>query len=764
MRSIIVAALIGAGAIQGAGQAAAEDDPYLWLEDRTGAQALEWAKTESERTRETITSDPRFADYYTKSLKLHEADDIIPYTYKQGAFLYNFWQDARNPLGLLRRTTPASYKTAAPEWETVLDVDALSAAEGLNWVYSYMDCLDPDYRICMVHMSPDGGDASVIREFDLKTKKFVEGGFKLPVSKSGFSFVDADTALVASTFGDGEETTSGYPRVVKRWKRGQPFEDAETIFEGEAEDLSVSGYVITDTGGGRDYTILDRSIDFYSGERFELKADGTRAQLPLPGEIETWLLFDGQLVFTMSVDWQAPDGATLAAGGVYAFDFARWSESGDAGKYATLVAPDPRRSISSLDITSRRLFVTVIEEVQGKVLAFRHGADGWGQPATIGLPANGTVSVADADWLGTSVSFTYSGLITPATLYWSDDEGDTLSPIKSMPARFDASKYVAEQFEATSKDGTQIPYFVARPKDQSGPVPALLYAYGGFQSSMLPWYSGLRGQLWLEQGNAWVLANIRGGGEFGPAWHQAALKEKRQNAFDDFAAVAQDVVARGITTAAQLGIQGGSNGGLLVGVSLTQRPELFGAAISEVPLLDMMRYTQLPPGASWIAEYGDPAIPEEAAFIRAYSPYQNVVAEKDYPKTLFMTSTADDRVHPGHARKMAAKMLAQGHDVLFHEYLEGGHGGSGDIRRQAEWYAMEYMFLQQALEGGEGHAGMAMMSDRAAPFAAVPASAEPSGDRCAVPTATVSAAGPRAAGLEARLASARDACDEPPAR
>lgn len=757
MRSIIVAALIGLGA----SQAAAEDDPYLWLEDRTGAPALEWVKAENARARGAITADPRFGGLYAKSLKLHEADDIIPYAYPMGDFVYNFWQDAKNPLGLLRRATLQSYKTERPEWEAVVDFDALSAAEGVNWVYGHIDCLHPDYRTCVISMSPDGGDASVVREFDLETKAFMADGFNLPVSKSGVTLVDRDTALVSSTFGPGEETASGYPRVVKRWKRGEPFEAAVTLYEAEADDMAAGAYAIDDMAAGQRHLLVNRQIDFYTAELLYLRPDDSLASVPMPPDAEKWVLFDGQLLFSPQSDWQAPDGSTLAAGGVHAFDFRFWTETGEAGLYTTLVEPAERVSIESFWPNANRLFVSMTENVEGKVVAFRHGPQGWGEPQALALPANGTISIDHADYHGSSVSFTFSGLITPPTLYWSDDDGDTLEPIKSLPARFDSAQFVAERFEATSKDGTRIPYFVARPKDLSGPVPTLLYAYGGFQSSMLPWYSGLRGQLWLEQGNAWVLANIRGGGEFGPAWHRAALKEKRQTAFDDFAAVAGDLVTRGLTTARQLGIQGGSNGGLLVGVSITQRPELFGAAISEVPLLDMMRYTLLPPGASWIAEYGDPTKPEEAAFIRAYSPYQNVEAGKAYPKTLFMTSTADDRVHPGHARKMAARMLEQGHDVLFHEYLEGGHGGSGDIRRQAEWAALEYMFLQQTLEGG-GIAQTADAADRTMPagIAAIP-SGVGAADRCAAADVrdVVPAAGPRSASLAAREAVARQICE-----
>jgi prolyl oligopeptidase len=421
--------------------------------------------------------------------------------------------------------------------------------------------------------------------------------------------------------------------------------------------------------------------------------------VPLPTDRLISTFFGNELVFSLRNQWTAPDGTVVKPGGLYSFNYQEWNETDRFGKVSVLLEPSPRVSISGVSSTARTLFVTLVDNVRGKVLAFSLD-DGVWTSRNVALPENGDVTISHTDYDGTSISFSFQDFLTPPSLIWSDTDGSRLETLKSLTPRFDASRFVAEQFEATSRDGTKVPYFVVRPKDQNAPAPTLLYGYGGFEVSMTPWYSGGRGKLWLDKGNVFVLANIRGGGEFGPEWHQAALKGKRQNAYDDFAAVAEDLIARKITTASQLGVQGGSNGGLLAGVMLTQRPDLFGAVISDVPLLDMLRYTELPPGASWIAEYGDPAIPEEAAWIAKYSPYQNVRKETVYPPALFTTSTADDRVHPGHARKMAALMQSLGHRALFFENTEGGHGGSGDIRTAAMTYAIQYLFLQRSLEGG----------------------------------------------------------------
>ncbi|RVD18462.1 prolyl oligopeptidase family serine peptidase [Mesorhizobium sp. M4B.F.Ca.ET.017.02.2.1] len=675
----------------------AAGDSFLWLEDRNGKGALDWVHAQNELTVAELQGDPGYQASFETALDLMTAEDNIPVGTAINGHVYNFWQDKTNVLGLWRRTTVASYKTDKPEWETIVDFDVLSAKEGIKWVFSGASRLYPDFNRCLVSMSPDGGDASEMREFDIAAKSFVEGGFRAPASKSGFSWLDEDTVIVSAAFEEDDKTQSGYPRVVKLWKRGTRLEDATLIFESEKQDLAAGGGVEID--GDRRHLFLARTIDFFSSHSFLRLASGENRRIPLPDDVTDTAIFQGQLVFGVRSPWTAPDGTHCLPDGLYSVDFERWIDTNTLGPVETVLAPAHRVSIAGLARTEQRLFINLMDNVRGKVVACDRTGEGWSLKP-VGLPENGNVGISHAEHFGASVSFSFTDFLTPSSIIWSDDDGETLQTVKAQPARFDASPFISEQFEARSSDGTMIPYFVVRRRDQGGPVPTLLYGYGGFEVPLLPGYAGVRGRLWLEKGNAYVQANIRGGGEFGPAWHQAALKGNRQKAFDDFAAVAADLVRRGLTTAAQLGIQGGSNGGLLTGTSLIQRPELFGAVIIDVPLLDMLRYTELPPGASWIAEYGDPAKPEEAAWLAAYSPYQHVKAGAAYPPVLLMTSTADDRVHPGHARKMAARLQEAGHGrTLFFEETEGGHGGRGDRRPQAAQTAMRYVFLQRALAG-----------------------------------------------------------------
>ncbi|TPM03127.1 MULTISPECIES: prolyl oligopeptidase family protein [unclassified Mesorhizobium] len=676
----------------------ATDDPFLWLEERTSKEALDWVHRQNEVTVGQLQGDPSYQASFETALDLMTAEDNIAVGSALNGYVYNFWQDKTNVLGLWRRTTVASYKTDRPDWETIIDFDQLAAKEGVKWVFGGANRLYPDFNRCLVSMSPDGGDASEMREFDIAAKSFVEDGFRAPASKSGFGWLDKDTVIVSAAFEEADKTESGYPRVVKLWTRGTDLEDATPIFEAQKEDLAVGAGLEFD--GEKRHLFLTRTLNFFASHSFLRLPSGENRRIPLPDDVTDTALFKDQMVFGVRTPWTAPDGTACRPDGLYSFDFAHWIETGSFGAIETLLAPAHRVSIAALARTQDHLFISLMDNVRGKVVACERREGAWSLKP-VALPENGTVGISHAEHFGASVSFSFTDFLTPSSIIWSDDNGETLATVKSQPSRFDASQLVSEQFEARSKDGTMIPYFVVRRRDQKGPVPTLLYGYGGFEVPLLPGYAGVRGRLWLEKGNAYVQACIRGGGEFGPAWHQAALKGNRQNAFDDFAAVAQDVVRRGIATAASLGIQRGSNGGLLTGVSLTQHPELFGAVIIEVPLLDMLRYTELPPGASWMAEYGDPSKPEDATWLAAYSPYQHVEAGA-YPPVLLTTSTADDRVHPGHARKMAARLQEAGHaGTLFFEETEGGHGGRGDHRPQAAQAAMKYVFLQRTL-GGKG--------------------------------------------------------------
>ncbi|MBX3577012.1 MAG: S9 family peptidase [Rhizobiaceae bacterium] len=689
------------------GSVSAADDPFIWLEERYGDRAIAWVNEQNTKTVDTFTADPRFESYFRTALDIFTAEDNIAYGYADGDLVYNFWQDAKNPLGIWRRTSVASYKTDAPEWETLLDVDRLGAAEGVKWVFYGAECNDAETQRCLISLSPDGGDAATVREWDMATRSFVADGFASPVSKSSMSWVGDDAVIVSSAYVEAEQTVSGYSRVVRIVKRGATYATSPVLYEGRRDDLAIRGYELD--GGADRYVMVSREIDFYTSELYLVGSDGTLIAAPMPTDAMMWILFKGQMVFSPRTPWTAPDGTLTRPGGLYAFDFRAWAADGTEPTFTTVREPVERVALSGLSATKDRLFVTLLDNVRGRVVALETGEGGWTSTPVV-LPDNGDVYINHTDYHGSTVSFSFQDFLTPPSILWSDDEGRTLETVKSLKPRFDASPYVSEQFEAVSADGTKVPYFVVRRKDQSAPVPALIYGYGGFETSMTPWYSSLRGKLWLEQGNVSVLANIRGGGEFGAEWHQAALQENRQRAYDDMAAIAEDLITRGITTAKQLAVQGGSNGGLLAGVMLTQRPDLFGAVISDVPLLDMLRYTELPPGASWIAEYGDPAIPEQAEFLAKYSPYQNVKADVDYPPALFTTSTADDRVHPGHARKMAALMQSLGHEAWFSENTEGGHGGNGDQGPQAFSYALQFIFLQRALEGEENHPATAERS------------------------------------------------------
>jgi prolyl oligopeptidase len=670
------------------------EDPWLWLEERAGGEALEWVRRQNKLSLAELATDPRYQGFFDTALELLTAEDRIAYGYALAGHVYNFWQDKANVLGLWRRAPVSSYKSARPEWETLVDFDALAAEQGTKWVFGGAVHCYPDFQRCLVYLSPDGGDASEAREFDIAAKRFVEDGYWSPSSKSTLTWLDADNVLVASAHDAANRTASGYPPVIKLWRRGTALDEAPVVYEIARDDLAVSASVTHD--GNREYCVIHHSLDFFRHRGFLRLPDGQVRQIPLPDDATHSLLFKGQLVFGVRIPWVAPDGTECRPNGLYSFDFECWIDTGSVGPLQIVLAPAERVAVAGTALTRDRFFAMLLDSVRSRVIAYHREGREW-RPQPVELPQNGNAFINHAETYGSSVSFNFTDFLTPPSVIWSDDDGATLKTVKSLPARFDAAKLVSEQFEAQSDDGTAVPYFVVRTGGQDGPAPALLHGYGGFRFPMLPSYSALRGKLWLEEGNVFVLAAIRGGGEFGPQWHQAALKENRQRGFDDFAAVARDLVARGITTPSQLGIQGGSNGGLLTGVSLTQRPELFGAVISEVPLLDMLRYTQLPPGASWAAEYGDPEKPEDAAFLTRYSPYQNVKPGRQYPPVLFMTSTADDRVHPGHARKMAALMQAQGYKALFYEETEGGHGGRGDLRPRALWYALELVFLYRSL-------------------------------------------------------------------
>jgi prolyl oligopeptidase len=669
-------------------------DPYLWLEDIHGARPMEWVKAQNARATAILQSDPDYQKDYDALLKVMDATDRIPYGDLDHQYVFNFWQDAQHPKGIWRRAGIADYRQAAPAWETLLDVDKLSAEEHENWVWKGAECA-PSLSRCLISLSRGGGDAVVVREFDPVARAFVPDGFQLAEAKSAITYLDENTVLFGTDFGPGSMTTSGYPRIVKQWKRGEPMAGARTIYEGKVSDVGATGIVFRQPAGT--IALIERDVSFFSAEFYALSPAGATRQLPLPLGADLKGAQGGELIFTLRDDWTPPGGSRVAKGSLIAYRVHETGgKSNDGNPVTVLVTPDASSAIDEVVTGRDAVYTSIYHDVTGSIHVFRPRADhGWSE-AVVALPAGGSTHIVSTNAWGPEAYFRFESFTTPTTLYADAGSGPP-EAIKSLPARFDASNLLTEQFFAVSRDGTRIPYFVTRPKNLDGPAPTVLYGYGGFEVSETPSYSATFGLLWLSRGGVFVVANIRGGGEYGPAWHQAALLQNRQRAYEDFQAVAQDIVRRGLTTARQLGIMGGSNGGLLVSANMVERPELFGAVVCQVPLTDMIRYTQIGAGASWEAEYGDPAKAADRAWILKYSPYQNVRKDRQYPPVLFVTATSDDRVTPVHARKMAALMEAQGHDVLFYENTDGGHAAAADHKQAAEMWALSFVYLKQKL-------------------------------------------------------------------
>jgi prolyl oligopeptidase len=670
---------------------AQEADPYLWLEEIDGAKAVAWAKEQNAKSLAELEAVPQYKPIFEKTLEILDSEDRIPYPAFRGRYLYNFWQDKAHERGIWRRTTLDAYRAKEPSWETVLDVDALSKADGAPWVFKGADCLPPEYRHCMVSLSRGGGDAVVQREFDTETKDFVPGGFSLGEAKSSAAFRDQDTLWVATDFGEGSLTSSGYPRIVKLWKRGAPLSEARTVFEAGKDDVGAGGASIFNAEGR--YDVVVQELTMFSSRTFVV-LDDRLVRVAIPEDAAFRGIFRDRVLFSLRSDWK-PGSVTYRKGSLLAAGLDDLLQ--DRGAFDLLFEPTERVSLDGVSTTRDRVLMTVLDNVRGKLfrLALLNGA--WTREE-VPLPGQGTVGVVAASDDSRMFFFTYEDFLTPDSLFLAD--GDKTEKVKSLPAFFDPAGMSVEQHEATSKDGTRIPYFVVMPKGHKadGNAPTLLYAYGGFEVSEVPVYSPTRGTAWVARGGVFALANIRGGGEFGPSWHLAATKRNRIKTHEDLVAVAEDLVARKITTPRHLGIEGGSNGGLLVGTAFTLRPDLFHAVVCQVPLLDMRRYTKLLAGASWMDEYGDPDKPEDWAYMKAWSPYQLVTKDASYPKVFFWTTTRDDRVHPGHARKMVAKMLDLGHPVLYFENIEGGHGSGAVNRQRATTTALEYAYLWKMLK------------------------------------------------------------------
>ncbi|HXS20997.1 MAG TPA: prolyl oligopeptidase family serine peptidase [Steroidobacteraceae bacterium] len=681
-------------------RAAAADDsnPYLWLAQIHGQKALAWVEAQNGRSDLKLKTDPAYARDRSQILDVLNANTRIPEGMLDHGWVLNFWQSADHVRGIWRRTTIADYARRTPHWQTLLDVDQLDTRLHKDWVWQGADCTAAFDR-CLVKLSPGGGDAAEVREYDPRSRSFLPGGFTLPVAKSEAEYLRPDAVLVATDFGPGSMTPSSYPRIVKLWRRGTPLASARTVFEGRPDDMAVGPAVFHGPYGT--VALIIRRPSFFSADYYVLRSDGTTLKLPLPADAQVAGVTRGWLTATLQKSWTV-DGRTIGQGALIAFPVMAFARTGRTQPVAVLYTPGPHAMIDDVGAGEDAVYASIYENVTGAIHEFRPTAHGKWSDTRLTLPRGGSTSILSTNDWGPQAYFTFESFIAPPSLYAYGGHGSP-QPIKSQQAVFDARAVTVRQYWATSKDGTRVPYFLIRPKKAKGPIPTILYGYGGFQLSLTPWYwnEGHKPldavQAWVTRGGAIAVANIRGGGEFGPAWHQAALKYHRQRAYDDFEAVAADIEQRGFSTPKKLGIVGASNGGLLVSTVMVERPDLFGAVVCQRPLIDMLIYTHYGAGASWVGEYGDPADPKMAAYIRTYSPFQNVKRGVDYPPVLFIAETTDDRVTPVFARMMAAKMEAQGHDVLFNEATEGGHGPGATHAEEAQYWALAYTFFAKRL-------------------------------------------------------------------
>ena len=678
------------------------DADHFYLEEVLGEAALEEVKAWNKRSLDVLKSDPRYDRFYADALEILQSKDKIPYVSYRNDEVHNFWQDETHVRGVWRKSTLDSYLSEKTSWETVLDFDKLSADEGKNWVYKGNNCLSPENEHCIVNLSDGGKDAVVRREFNTKTKTFVEDGFVAPESKGTMDWVDEDTVVIGVDFGDGTMTDSGYPMIAKLWTRGTPLAEAVEIGRGEPADVGYWGGTLELADGTREIMNV-RSMTFYT-QKYEWvprSADGSlgdKVVLPLPEKLNVYGLFKDQFLLQLNEDWRG-----FKTGDLVSFDINDFLKNREIGDIALVFRPDEKSSLGSAGATKSKLLLSISKDVKSAAYAFDWDGKDWSSEK-LDFPENGTVSIGATNEKEDVAFINSESFLSPDTLWTYNTSSGESAKAKSLPDWFDASNMVSEQFFATSADGTQVPYFVVRSKDtkMDGSNPTLLYGYGGFEISLNPAYSATRGKLWLEQGGVYVLANIRGGGEYGPKWHQAGLKTERQRIYDDFIAVAESLIEKNITAPHHLGVEGGSNGGLLTGVMTTQRPDLFNAAIIAVPLLDMQRFHTLLAGASWMGEYGNPEDPVEGKFLRQISPYHNLDPQGDYPEVFLITSTKDDRVHPGHARKFAKRMEDQGHAFYYYENIDGGHSAAANLKETAKRLALQHVYLMRKLKDASG--------------------------------------------------------------
>jgi len=683
------------GANGGGAGLSPDTDKYKWLEDVSSERSMTWVKAENARTKAVLEADPRYAEYLQQATAIAEDPRRLASPDINGHDIYNFWQDATHKQGILRRTTIEDYKSAEPHWHTVLDYDALSAQDKTKWVREGENCLYPENTDCIVQLSAGGEDAISAREFDLKTEKFIDSGFTLSHSKQNIAWKDHDTLLVARDWGPGTMTTSSYPFVVKEWKRGTPLDSAVEVFRGKPTDISAGAGVMHD-GSGNSLEIFFRGVTFFENEQWVMTPTGAK-KLNIPAKSNLSGMIEGRVLLSIDEDWTV-NGKTFKQGSLLEMPLAAVLSDPEHLKPTVVFEPTSTEFMEGLAITPHRVLLTTLNNVQGKAYVYTPGKDGW-KHKELSVPPFSSVGIVSTDDATDAFAMSITGFLTPSSIWIGDAVKGTLALVKKGPEQFDASNDTVDQLWATSKDGTKIPYFVVHRKDMKydGTNPTYLNAYGGFQVSETPGYSGNIGKLWLEHGGVYVLANIRGGGEFGPAWHEAGLKTHRQRIYDDFAAVGQDLITRKITSPRHLGILGGSNGGLLMGVEFEQHPDMWNAVVIQVPLLDMINFEHIAAGASWVGEYGSVSVPEERAWLASISPYQNLKPGVKYPEPLIFTTTKDDRVGPQHARKFAAKLEEYGDPFYYDELIEGGHAAGADLKERARTWTETYVYLSMKL-------------------------------------------------------------------
>ncbi|HEY4355038.1 MAG TPA: prolyl oligopeptidase family serine peptidase [Acidobacteriaceae bacterium] len=674
------------------------DDKYIWLENVSSPKSMDWVNAENARSMKVFEADPHFKEFEEEAVKLGSNPNRLPMPALRGDEVYNSWRDKDHARGLLRKTSVADYLTADPHWKTVIDFDALGKTEHVGWVPKGRSCLYPGDQYCLIAISAGGEDAVTEREFNLKTGQWVPDGFTLSHSKQNVSWIDKDTLLVDRDWGAGTMTNSGYAFVVKKWKRGTPLESATEVFRGAATDeVGSSGRVLHDAQG-HSLTMFHRGVTFFESQEFIQTPRGIE-RLAIPGKAGLHGMIDGRLIVEIRENWTPAGGNEhFKEGSLLELKLADVLKDPAHLKPSVVFVPTDKEFLAQAAVGKSRILVTTLANVQGRAYVYSPAGAGWTK-TKLALPDNVAVSITSMNDTDDRFFVSVTGFLTPPSVWIGDAATGSLKQAKAEPAQFDASNLTVDQLSAKSKDGTVVPYFVVHQKGMKydGSNATLLTAYGGFEIAETPTYSAVRGKLWLDRGGVFVLANIRGGGEFGPAWHEAGLKTHRQRIYDDFAAVGQDLITRKITSTPHLGIQGGSNGGLLMGVEMTQHPNLWSAIVIDVPLLDMLRFEHIAAGASWVGEYGSVNVPQEQAFLAGISPYNQLKPDVKYPVPFIFTTTKDDRVGPQHARKFAAKMAEYHEPFYFYELTEGGHGSGASIQQEAQTNAMTYVYLTEKL-------------------------------------------------------------------